>query len=97
MSAVYPNWTRHFGKCRLAFQRRVVQWKRIAGGQTDGGALRPSSSGSRSRAVQRGELTIAELSRELAVSHSLVRQWKILLEQRRRGGGRRQRGGGAGE
>ena len=48
--AVYPNWTRHFGKCRLAFQRRIVQWKRIAGGQTDGGALRPSSSASRSRA-----------------------------------------------
>jgi transposase len=28
----------------------------------------------------RGELTMAELSRELAVSHSLVRKWKVLLE-----------------
>jgi transposase-like protein len=30
--------------------------------------------------VQRGEVTMAELSRELAVSHSLVRKWKVLLE-----------------
>jgi transposase len=30
--------------------------------------------------VVRGEITMAELSRELAVSHSLVRQWKALIE-----------------
>ena len=46
--------------------------------------------------VVRGEVTIAELSRELEVSPSLVRRWKHLSET---GGGRCgicQRSGGAG-
>jgi hypothetical protein len=30
--------------------------------------------------VLRGELTMAELSRELSVSHSLVRKWKQLMD-----------------
>ncbi len=31
--------------------------------------------------VLRGELTMAELSRELSVSHSLVRRWKQLMDR----------------
>ena len=31
--------------------------------------------------VARGQLTLAELSRELAVSHSVVGRWKRLIEQ----------------
>lgn len=43
-----PNWTRQFGKRRLAFQTRTVQWKHIGGDRTGGGISVPNSSVSRS-------------------------------------------------
>ena len=44
--AVSPNWTGHFGKCRFAFQREFLQWKRIGVVRMVGGALAPTSRGS---------------------------------------------------
>jgi hypothetical protein len=45
-----PQWTRQFGKRRLAFQLRIVRWKHNAGVQMDGSFSAPSLSGSRSLA-----------------------------------------------
>lgn len=50
VAVVSPNWTRQFGKRRLAFQLRIVRWKHNAGVRMDGGSSAPSLSVTRSLA-----------------------------------------------
>src|SRR5437660_856656 len=54
------------GECLELFPLRIVRWKHPGGVWMDGGTSRRISNGSRS-AVFFGELTFAELSRELNI------------------------------
>ena len=56
--------------------RREVPWGSIGGRQTAGGYSRRSSSGRRSSGIVGGEKTVAELSRELDIAPSVIRNWK---------------------
>ena len=60
--------------------RREGPWASIDGRQTAGGSSAPSSSGDTVQRILTGEKTVAELSRELDIAPSVIRNWKRFAE-----------------
>ena len=65
LPALYPNWTRHFGKGRLAFQRRVVGMETHRRGVRWAAAVYDRIQAGTVGRVAKGDLTLSELAREL--------------------------------
>jgi len=60
--------------------RREAPWASTGGRQTADASSARSSSGPRSSGSLTGEKTLAELSRELDISPSVIRNWKRFAE-----------------